>query len=188
MGVEPVQLGTHMNGELAVEHTGAVAGQALAQLPQVRASVRFASQPSSACAEQWAYPETQAAAGMEQTRLTQRIPVAPGLTLGSVVQSWPQLPQLLGSDARSTHFVVQRSGEGAMQLDEQVGAPVLVEQSAVGAVHCRPQAPQLAGRVRSVSQPSSARVEQCAKLETQALAGTLQVPFMHVIPVAPALT
>src|SRR5262249_7834178 len=108
-------------------------------------------------------------------------------TLGSVVQSWPQAPQLLGSDARSTHLLVQRSGAGATQLEEQVGAPVLVEQSAVGAEHTCPQAPQLAGSVVFVSQPSSARVEQCATPETQALAGTLQVPFMHVIPVAPVL-
>jgi len=49
-----VQFGTHENGVVAVEQTGAVAGQGFVQLPQVRASVRLASQPSSACAEQCA--------------------------------------------------------------------------------------------------------------------------------------
>jgi hypothetical protein len=46
-GVGVMQFGTHANGEVDVEQTDAVAGQALVQLPHVRASVRFASQPSS---------------------------------------------------------------------------------------------------------------------------------------------
>lgn len=65
--VGATQLGTQVNGVVEVEHTEAVAGHALVQLPQVRASVRFASQPSSGCDEQWAKPETQALAGTEQT-------------------------------------------------------------------------------------------------------------------------
>jgi len=88
------------------------------------------------------------------------MPVAPGLTLARPVQSCAQLPQLSGSLLKSTHFVPHRSGAGAAQLEEQVGVLVLEEQSAVGAAQARPHWPQLCGRVRSLSQPSSARVEQ----------------------------
>jgi hypothetical protein len=90
------------------------------------------------------------------------MPAAPGFTLGSVVQLCPHAPQFATSEPRSTHLDPHRSGEGDVQLDEHVGAPVVVEQSAVGAAHVLPHWPQLAERVRSVSQPSSARVEQCA--------------------------
>lgn len=171
-GVEPAQLGTQVKGVVDVEHTDAVAGHAFAQLPHVRGSVRFASHPSSGCVEQWANPDTHALAGTEHTPDRHWIPVAPGLTLASVVQLWPQAPQLVTSELRSTHFDPQRSGEGEVQLDEHVGAPVVVEHNAVGAVQTLPHCPQLAGRVRSVSQPSSARVEQCAYPALQALGGT----------------
>jgi hypothetical protein len=63
--------------------------------------------------------------------------------LGSAPQLKPQVPQLSGSVLRSTHLVVQRSGAGATQLDEHTGAPVVVEQSAVGAVHLVVQLPQV---------------------------------------------
>jgi hypothetical protein len=46
-GVEPVQLGTQVKGVVDVEHAGALEGHELAQLPHVRGSDRFASQPSS---------------------------------------------------------------------------------------------------------------------------------------------
>jgi hypothetical protein len=62
------------------------------------------------------------------------------------------------------------------------------EQSAAGAAQVLPQAPQLSGVLRLVSQPSSARVEQCAKPAAQAAGGTLHRPDLHVIPVAPAAT
>jgi hypothetical protein len=89
----------------------------------------------------------------------QATPAAPGFTFGKPVQSWLHAPQFVGSDARLTHLLVQRSGDGAVQLDEQVGVPV-VEQSPVGLVHVFPQRPQFDGVVSGVSQPSSARVEQ----------------------------
>jgi hypothetical protein len=81
--------------------------------------------------------------------------------LGSVRQSWPHVPQLETSDFTSTHFAPQRSGDGAAQLDEQPTADAVVEQSAVGAAHALPHAPQLVAVVSAASQPSSARVEQC---------------------------
>ena len=72
----------------------------------------------------------------------------------------PQLPQLAGSLAMSTQLFPQRSGAGALQLEEQVGVAVVVLHRPVGAVHFWLQLPQVSGRVRSASQPSSARLEQ----------------------------
>jgi len=88
------------------------------------------------------------------------IPVAPGRTSGKAVQSCPQTPQLVGSDLTSTHFEPHRSGNGATQLDAHAAAPVVDEQSAVGAAHFLPHCPQLSDDVVSASQPSSARLEQ----------------------------
>src|SRR5262249_39932468 len=50
------------------------------------------------------------------------------------------------------------------------------------------QLPHVAGRVISVSQPSSARLEQCANPERQARGGTTQTPETHSIPAAPGAT
>jgi hypothetical protein len=72
----------------------------------------------------------------------------------------PQVPQLSGSLFRSTHFVVHRSGDGDTQLDEQVGTPVVVEQSPVGETHAVPHLPQFVVVDRLASQPSSGLVEQ----------------------------
>jgi hypothetical protein len=47
------------------------------------------------------------------------MPVAPGFTFGSAVQSWLQAPQFVGSEVKFTHFVPQRLGAGETQLDEQ---------------------------------------------------------------------
>lgn len=66
------------------------------------------------------------------------MPVAPTFTLANVAQLCPQAPQLVASELRSTHFDPHKSGEGAVQLEEQVGAPVVVEQRAVGAVQTLP--------------------------------------------------
>jgi hypothetical protein len=71
----------------------------------------------------------------------------------------------------STHLDVQRVGVGAVQLDEQAGSPAVVEQIPVGATHLFVQLPQVEGAVRSVSQPSSARIEQCANPEVQTVGG-----------------
>jgi hypothetical protein len=114
-------------------------------------------------------------------------PAAPGFTFASVVQSWLQAPQFVGSDARLTHLVVQRSGVGVVQLDEQVGVPV-AEQSPVGLVHVLPHWPQFDDVVSDVSQPSSARVEQWPKPLAHAAGGTEHAPATHWTPEAPGLT
>jgi len=116
------------------------------------------------------------------------MPVAPAFTFGSAVQSWPHAPQFVGSVAKLTHFVPHRLGAGATQLDEQVYVEPDAEQSAVGAAQALPHDPQLSGVLMLVSQPSSARVEQCAKPGEHAEAGTLHAPALQVIPVAPAAT
>lgn len=116
------------------------------------------------------------------------MPVAPGLTFGSAVQSCPQAPQLVGSELKLTHFVPHRLGFGETQLDEQAYVDPDPEQSAVGTVQVLPQLPQLSEVLRLVSQPSSARVEQCPYPARQAAGGTLQTPDLQVIPVAPAAT
>jgi len=188
VGVGAEQFGVQMKGVDEVWQRGEVAGQALTQLPHVRGSLRLASQPSSGWLEQCAKPDTHALAGTKQAPERHSIPVAPARTLGSVAQLCPQVPQLERSDWVSTHCDPQRSGAGAAQLEEQAGAPVVVEQSAVGATHCLPHCPQVAGRVRSVSQPSSARVEQWAKLAAHALGGTKHKPTRHSMPVAPGRT
>jgi hypothetical protein len=94
------------------------------------------------------------------------------LTFGSRVQLWLHAPQFVGSDFKSTHFVSQRSGEGDAQLDEHAGVAAVIEQSPVGAAQDCPHFPQFACVLRSVSQPSSERTEQCPKPGVQALGGT----------------
>ena len=88
------------------------------------------------------------------------MPVAPAFTLGSEPHLCPQLPQLAGSLATLTQLFPHRSGAGALQLEEQVGVAVVVLHRPVGAAHCWLQRPQVSGREKSASQPSSARVEQ----------------------------
>ena len=70
-------------------------------------------------------------------------------------------PQFVGSDARLTHLLPHRSGEGAAQLDEHAGVPAAVEHRPVGAVQLLLHWPQFAAVVSDVSHPSSVRVEQC---------------------------
>ena len=100
------------------------------------------------------------------------MPVAPAFTLGNVVQLWLHAPQLVGSDARLTQLLPHRSGDGATQLDEQVGFAVAVEQRAVRLVQALAHWPQLAGVFSDVSQPSSAREEQWPKPDPHAAGGT----------------
>ena len=85
---------------------------------------------------------------------------------------WPHEPQFAGSDWKSTQRLPHRSGDGAAQLEEQAGAPVVVEQRPMGATHAVPHLPQFMVVVRLASQPSSALVEQCANPVTHALGGT----------------
>lgn len=100
------------------------------------------------------------------------MPVAPGRTSASAVQSCPQTPQFVGSDLTSTHFDPHKSGNGETQLEAHAEAPVVDEQSAVGAAHFLPHCPQLSDEVVSASQPSSARLEQWAKPDAHAPGGT----------------
>lgn len=81
-----------------------------------------------------------------------------------------------GSDWKSTHLVPHRLGAGATQLDAQFGVLDVVEHSAVGALQTLPHCPQLCGWVRSVSQPSSGRDEQCAYPPRHDVAGTEHTP------------
>ncbi len=170
-GAGATQLDEHIGAPLVVEHSAVGAAHFVVQLPQVDGLLRLASQPRSELPAQWANPDAQDVGGTEQTPLW-HCTVAPGLTLGSAPQSWPQDPQLAGSDLKSTQRDPHRSGEGATQLDEQAGAPVVVEHSAVGATHVVPHLPQLAGVARLVSQPSSDLVEQWANPVAHALGGT----------------
>src|SRR5438105_8753388 len=73
---------------------------------QFMGEVKSVSQPSSELAEQCPVPERQAELGTTHLPAEQ---VTPALlaTLGSVVQSWPQLPQFFASVVVETHVVPQ---------------------------------------------------------------------------------
>jgi hypothetical protein len=181
------QLDEHTGAPVVVEHSAVGAWHLLVQLPHVVGLDRLVSQPRSGLPAQCANPDTHDVGGIEQTP-ARHMTGAPGFTLGRAAQLWPQDPQLSGSDLKSTHLVPQRSGDGLTQLDEHIGAPVVVEHRAVGATHALPHLPQFVAVARSVSQPSSGFVEQCANPERQALGGTEQTPARHSIPDAPGLT
>ena len=85
----------------------------------------------------------------------------------------------MGSVFVSTHFDPQRFGVGEVQLDEQVGVPLAVEQRPSGAVQAFVHEPQVCGRVRSVSQPSSGVEEQCPNPLTQPAGWITQAPETH---------
>jgi len=71
----------------AVEHRPVGLVHVLLHWPQFEGVFSDVSHPSSARVEQWPKPLAHAAAGMEQAPATHWMPVAPGLTFGSVVQS-----------------------------------------------------------------------------------------------------
>ena len=98
--------------------------------------------------------------------------VAPGLTFMSAPQSWLHAPQFLASVILLTHFVPQTSGVDPPQLGRQVAGVLCNEQSGVAPLHNSEQLPQLAGVLRSASQPSSDRAEQCACPDAHADGGT----------------
>jgi hypothetical protein len=166
-----MQLDEQVGAPAVLEQSAVGAMHACPQPPQFAGRVMFVSQPSSARVEQCANPATQALGGTVQTPLLQVMLVAPDLMFDSIAQSCPQAPQLAGSESRFTHLDPQRLGSDPTQLDEQAGVPEVLEQSAVGAVHVVPQAPQLSGRLRSVSQPSSGLLEQWPRPEVQADGG-----------------
>ena len=79
----------------------------------------------------------------------------------------------------STHFDPHRFGVGDAQLDEQVGVPPVVEHNPSGAAQAFVQLPQVCGRVRSVSQPSSGFDEQWPNPLTQAAGCSTHAPETH---------
>jgi hypothetical protein len=76
------------------EHRGAVAGQTVVQLPQLAVLVMSVSHPSFALAEQCIHPAAHDDEGNEHTPAMHD--TGP-LTFLSMVQSWPHMPQFLGS-------------------------------------------------------------------------------------------
>jgi hypothetical protein len=155
-----------------IEQSAVGATQVFPQEPQFACVLRSVSQPSSGRVEQCPKPAEQAAAGTTQAPELHVTPVAPGLTFGSVVQSWPQVPQFLGSDVRLTQLEPQMLAVGATQLEAHLGPVADVAQRAVGAAHVTPHVPQLFESSRLVSQPSSARDEQWPYPVAQAEGGT----------------
>jgi hypothetical protein len=155
------QLAMHAGAPPVAPQSGAGAVQAWPQPPQVCASARLASQPSSGRAEQCAKPAAQAGAGTEQTPELQWT-TAPGATLGSAPQSCPQVPQFLGSEDRFTQLVPQVSGLVAAQVALHFGPVLELVHRGAAPEHFVPQPPQVCASVRLASQPSSAREEQCA--------------------------
>jgi hypothetical protein len=153
--------------QLAVPLVGVVHG--MPQPPQLVLVLVCVSQPSTSFEfdEQLAKPGAHADCGTTQPPVLLHETVLVLLMCASTVQSWPQLPQFVGSVVLLTHFEPQRSGVGATQLDAQAGEPLVVEHKPVGDMHTFVQVPQCAGCVRFVSQPSSAFVVQWPKPDTQ---------------------
>ena len=85
---------------------------------------------------------------------------APKVTSG---QAFVQEPQWFGSVVSSTQVESQRVDVVPVQPLVQAYAPLATEQNGVGSAQLVAQCPQCAGVVMSVSQPSSAFVEQCAR-------------------------
>jgi hypothetical protein len=84
----------------------------------------------------------------------------------------PQAPQFAASFVLFTHEVPHTSGVDPPQFGKQLAGVLCSEHSGVAPLHVSEQLPQVAGVLRSASQPSSALDEQCACPETQALGGT----------------
>src|SRR5581483_11719699 len=79
-------------------HSGSDVGQGMLQPPQFAGTETLVSQPSSGFEVQCAWPLVQALVA-SHTPDEQR--TSAPCTLGSLVQSWPQLPQLRGSSCTS---------------------------------------------------------------------------------------
>ncbi len=76
-------------------------------------------------------------------------------------------PQWVGSVARLTQLLPQRSGVGLEQPVEQVYEPPTELQRGADAGQLCPQAPQLVARLKSVSQPLVGSPSQSAKPGSQ---------------------
>ncbi len=178
LGAGDTQLDEQVGTPVVVEHSAVGATHVFVQLPQVAGTLRLVSQPALPEPAQCANPAAHDVVGIEHTPRT-HCTVEPGLTLGNAPQLNPQLPQLSGSLCRSTHFVLHRSGAGDTQLDEHIGAPLVVEQSAVGAVHLVVQPPQVSGLAKLASQPRSGLPAQCANPDRHDVGGIEQTPAVH---------
>ncbi len=154
------------------EQSAVGAVQVLPQVPQLSGVLMLVSQPSSARVEQCAKPGEHAEAGTLHTPALQVIPVAPDATFGSAVQSCPQAPQLSGLVAKSTQLLPQAFGVDVGQVETHCGPLAPAAHFGAAVVHFCVQLPQLCASSSEVSQPSSARDEQCAKLARQAVGGT----------------
>jgi hypothetical protein len=97
--------------------------------------------------------------------------VAVVFTFGRDAQLFVQAPQFFTSVMRFTHCVPHRIGVEPLQLGKQTGG-VCSEQIGVEPLQLNEQLPQWADVLSTVSQPSSARLEQCAHPERQADGGT----------------
>jgi hypothetical protein len=120
-----------------VPHAPQVPPGAPTSVPHPPQAFSVASQPRLPLPAQCPNPAAHELAGIWQTPATHWTG-APALTWGRAAQLLLQVPQLSGSLCVSTHFAPQRVGAGAAQLEAQVGAPVVVEHSPVGAAHALP--------------------------------------------------
>jgi hypothetical protein len=123
-----------------------------------------------------------------QTPDTQVMPVAPGATLSRAPQSWPQVPQFLGSFCKLTHDEPQTSLAAPVHVVPHARPEAPIPHSGAEVGHLVPQAPQFCESARLVSQMSVARVVQWPKPVAHAELGTLQRPAWQVMPVAAGLT
>lgn len=150
------------------------------QAPQLAVVVIDVSQPSTSSAgvPQVAKPAAHALCGTTQRPALQET-AAPAFKLGSVVQSRSQLPQCLGSVWVLTQLAPHRLGVGETQLEEQTGAPVIVEHRPRGATQRLVQLPQVLVLVKLVSHPSLPAALQCPNPLTHAEGCTTHPPPTH---------
>lgn len=161
LGEGEAQLDEHAYVDPEVEQSAVGATQVFPQAPQLSGVFRLVSQPSSPRVEQCAYPGEHAVAGTLHTPAWQAIPVAPAMTFGSALQSWPQVPQFDASDIRFTQLLVQLFGVAVGQLDTHCGPVAPAAHIDAAPVHFVVQLPHVWASSREASQPSSARDEQC---------------------------
>ena len=127
--------------------------------PQVCGVEMFVSHPLSAGPEpQWPYPVLHELVGITQWPAWHDVE-APGFTLASWPQSWPQMPQFRGSVCRLAQLLPHLSGVPPEQALTHWNEPPEAEQRSPAA-HFRSHRPQVSGRARFVSQPSSTLLVQ----------------------------
>jgi hypothetical protein len=97
--------------------------------------------------------------------------VAVVFTFGREAQLYVQAPQFFTSVMRFTHWLPHSVGVEPLQPGKQSGG-VCSKQIGVEPLQLNEQLPQWADVLSAVSQPSSARLEQCAHPERQADSGT----------------